>query len=327
MDGVLGNTLESSESDISAVVAQLKNLPNKYGYYVKDEPTIDDFSKINVINNFLKKFDSSALNFTCLLPSYGAYKWSDSAITYDEYVDAYIKYAKPQVLAMDYYLYTPSSTPNLNTYDLWKDLGYLRQKSSETGIPYWHVFQAVTNWETCGIENMTLEKYMVQMNAALAYGAKGVSYFTGTNAIVTENGEKSALYDSLSELNAKVSNIGNLLLDATSTEIYHPRLSSDESNGYNLSNVEESAYISNFNSLSSRNKNTICSVFEGADYDYIVITNKSVTDNANYNISLKNNVNVASFDAAANTIGDTTETNSISGTLAAGDIVVYVIAK
>ncbi len=321
------NHLAYRDSEIASLTAQFKNAQHAYGYYLQDEPSVTQFRDLRIVNSLLTKYDPSSLSLSCLLPSYSGYKWNGAGTSFDEYVDKFIDIAKPQILANDYYLYTTSSTPNLNTYDLWKDMGYLRKKSVETGLPYWHVFQGVTDFDYGTTANMTLAKYSVQMKAALAYGCKGAAYFTAVETFCDTNGNVSSFYNDLAGLNTQVQRIGNLIYNAQPIEIYHPRLDSSYTAEYFLSDVANSAIISGFSTVSSRNRNTVCSVFEDAGNYYLLILNKSVDSSASYNISLKKSSSVRAFNVGANAFETANSTSTVSGTVGAGDLAVYAIQK
>ena len=321
------NALDLRGGAISQLTAAYKNKAHAYGYHLADEPTIGQFSSINLVNDLIRKYDPSAAVFSCLYPSYGQYKWSGSTTSFATYINRFISIAKPQILGNDYYIYTESSTPDLNVYDIWRDMGYLRKNSIENNVPYWHVFQGITDYDYATTTGMTLAKYSVQMKSALAYGCKAAIYFTGVETFCDSNGNLSDLYSDLAGLNTQVQRIGNLIYNATSTEIYHPRLDSQYTSSYYLSDVSESALISSFNTSGSRNRNIICSVFEDSSNYYVLFVNKSVDSSANYYVSLKTARDIAEFNVADNTIGAANSSSTLSGTVGAGDISVYVLSK
>src|SRR5690606_5348201 len=90
---------------------------------------------------------------------------------------------------------------------------------------------------------MNLERIRAQMYGALAYGVKGLSYYTTRRALLTESHVKSSMYDDLTALNKSVRNLGDFLLDKTSQYIYHSGISANNQAAYFLDSLDASDLI------------------------------------------------------------------------------------
>lgn len=121
----------------------------------------------------------NALRFINLLPNYASASQL-GAPTYREYVRSFIEDVEPDVLCMDHYpLFdkSPQQYPTLNitTEGYHRNLAVLREESQRAGIPFWNFFNSMPF-----ATHLAASKGMIAWQAftSLAYGAKGVLYFT-----------------------------------------------------------------------------------------------------------------------------------------------------
>lgn len=311
------------EDKIKAFVDKVKSYEYLYGYYVWDEPLTNHFWKVRKTSQLLTKYDPSNMTLAVLLPSYGPYKWtsSDAEMRYNSHIGQYMSKVKPQILSTDFYPFSEyGQNINLKTSPLWKDMGYLRNISLSNKSEYWHVFQGIADYNTSAIGYINPARIKVQMNAALAYGASGVSYFMGSDIIVDNKGVKSQYYDELTQINKEVRNVGNLLMKATSSSIYHSAVSATYSTLNYLDSISSSTVISSLPSTA----NIIVGVFTAADNKiYLAVSNKDFTTSATGTITLKKNYNIATFNANTNAMGSLASANSIPMSIEPGGIKVY----
>lgn len=165
----------------------------------------------------------------------------------------------------DYYPFQFQSSIK-TTSDLWRDLGYLRKRAKETGIPHWHYFQAIN-----GSDSLTVEQIRVQMSAALAYGVKGLSYYNSWNSLTNTDGSPTANYEALKTINWQARRVGDLLYDKQNIAIHHTGLSAGYDSTYYLDPLSASPYIA------SAPDNLIIGVFSDGDNIYLAIANKDHT--------------------------------------------------
>lgn len=286
-----------SEQDFSEYVDKIKNLKNLYGFYIWDEPREGDYESIKHNQELVEKYAPGKATYVCLLPSYGPFYWeqeecSDNS-SFCEYIDSFCEVSKPGILSNDYYPFHDEDT-DLCIHDLWRDMGYLRLKSVEYDIPYWHVFQAVCDCTLHHYLFLTPERIEVQINCALAYGVKGVSYFFLHRIIVDDTGEKSEFYDQMSEINRKTINIGNELITAKSIAVYHGGISNDLTKKYYSDEIYCSKTIKNILDK------LIIGEFKSESGDILLaIANKDYKNKVSGKIGLKSDKMVSLFDCTS----------------------------
>ncbi len=267
---------EFTEETVRSVAAEMKDYAYLEGYYTWDEVRKNDLETCAALNGYFKEADPTRLAFSILLPSYGPYGWDDAwdpeKSTYAKYVKAYVETVDPDVIGFDYYPFQihGGDGANLLNCDIWKDMGLMRREAMRTGKPFWFYFQA---YDMGGGYTFTSEMRSVQMYAALAYGAKALSYYTTMEVVCDGAGNKKETFDEIRELNRRVHNLGDLLFDKSTEELYHFGIRKTNRTAYFLDDPEGSALISDAPSGS------IVGVFgDGTERKYVLVVNKSYTD-------------------------------------------------
>ena len=315
-----------TDATVKRDTVTLKQHPSLTGYYLWDEPTSDRFSTVSSVKSLFNTYDSGNLAFSCYLPSYGQYTWSGSPPAYKTYVDNYISTVNPPVISFDYYPFGDNhqGNPSLLTSDMWRDLGYARQKAISTGKPLWFFFQGIGTFAGGAnrVGNMTMPKISVQMYAGLAYGVKELSYYSTLGLMTDRNGAKLSMYNDLKTLDGRVNNLGNFLFDKTPQYIYQTNITDTQRSNFFLDNLASSTLIS------SAPNNLIISVFNDSitSNTYIMLVNKDYTSTVSGNVALKSSKAIQQYDKSndsVTTISGSSTTISIS--IAGGDAVLYIL--
>jgi hypothetical protein len=149
-------------------------------------------------------------------------------VTYDEYLARFINEINPDVLSMDHYpLFRPDQDGRENYC---RNLDYMRRYSQAVDIPFWNYFNC---FAFLTHTDPTESQIRWQVNASLAYGAKGIFYFyyyavdassflKGTG-IIDRLGRKTRHYDQAIRINFEVKNLGPTLMKLTNTGVYRVR--------------------------------------------------------------------------------------------------------
>lgn len=306
-----------TEASVLERINTLKNYKMVYGYYIWDEPLMEQLTSTKNIRNFIKKADSKRLGFSVMLPSYGPYKWADGS--YKRYVDRYLSVVDPEVVSFNYYPYHLESDNLLNN-DLWRDFGYIRQQALKLNKPLWFYFQGSKIHETDIL--MDVDRIRAQMHAALAYGVKGLSYYytsPGDGALLDNNYEKTSMYNELKELHKEIKNVGNLLYDKQSESLYQTTLPDKGKDIYYLDDFTQSEL---FNSAPD---DLVIGVFSGPA-KYVIVSNLKHNKKVKGEIELKKTMNVSWFDKTNNIqIPVSDGVNSLDIDLAEGECAVYIL--
>ena len=312
---------EIDEDTLTADVIRLRETYSHIiGFFVWDEPRIDEFEQVRHISQLVTKTDPAAATLCCLLPGYDSkYNWYtlDPQLHYTTYISSFIETARPSLLTMDYYPFQQYGLgTNMRDNGFWKDIGYLTSCAQHEGIPHWQWISGLHEWTEGRSDQMTMRHMKMQVNGSLVYGVKGIVIFNANQCIITNEMEKAEKYDDMVQLNKETINIGNLLFNAERTAIYH---SSNYTDPY-LDDVSESALIA---SIPQIGNGIIVGVFTKGENTYVVVVNKNHITRVFGTIELKNAHTVAVFDALENTMGAGVSSARIDYDLEAGGIQVF----
>jgi hypothetical protein len=223
------------------------NHPAYAGIAVKDEPSIHSFDQMGSVNQALNELtNGKKLMYTNLFPAYANQMqlgYSNKEVTstweqYEDYVSKYLEKVKPTVLAYDCYTIT---RPNY-TVDKVNDNGavgkYIKSLSlmssiqKEKNIPFW--VTVASHDHIASRDSIPIKQVQWVVNASLAFGAKGVQYYTYWNdgacksdmnfwadqstarsqGLVSVNGALSDNYYRIQKINKQIKLIDEVLLNA-----------------------------------------------------------------------------------------------------------------
>ncbi len=301
------------------------------GFFICDEPAHDPalYREIAAWSDRLRQLAPTKLMFSNLFPSYGKYTWGNTQngyrnTAYARYADEFFAATDPDVLSVDYYVFAFSTAceADLDRNSLWRDWGYFRRRSIETGKPFWCYIQSLGEFAAAKrIGNMTGERIAVQVNAAVAYGAKGISYYNSLCTLIDERAYKTELYEAIQAVNRGVATYGNILLDKTYDELYHTAVPEALNEPYFADDLKNSR---RFVSLPD---GALVSTFTGdAGEVYMMVVNRSYTRELSGTAVLKTAADVAviSPETGAETpVGSRTDTLDVS--LTKGGAALYVL--
>jgi len=207
-----------NEKKLKDVVQRWSNEKSLAGYYLKDEPKTTDFTHLAKINREFEKLDSNHWLYVNLFPDYAC----DAALgtnSYSAYVNSFIKIFKPKVLSFDYYCITTNGIRK----SYFKNLGIIREASLKNNIPFWAFTLATPHW---GYPKPTEGHIRFQLFSNLAYGAKGLQYFTYCNALnsiglIDEKGNRTETYEIAKKVNHEIHGLAPQLLKLKSTAVFH----------------------------------------------------------------------------------------------------------
>ncbi len=216
--------------DGSGPVEKLPDSPACWGYLLSDEPGAGGFPDLAKRAAEIRKVRPGRFGYINLLPNYAPASALGTK-TYDEYVAKFIETVKPEVLSMDHY---PLMRPEADTRaDYRANLETFRAHSLAAGIPFWNYFYSMPFNDRL---DPTEAQIRWQINASIAYGAKGVLYFcywtpgqgaAGSGefpkggAIITAEGRRTRHYDEARRINAELKNLGATLIKLTSTGTHY----------------------------------------------------------------------------------------------------------
>ncbi len=230
---------------LNEVIKDYSSHPALYGYFLMDEPNASHFPFLGKLVSYIKEKDPKHIAYINLFPDYATPEQLGTP-TYREHIQQFIKVVKPQILSYDYYTF-------LQGWDretFFENLRIVREESNKAGIPFMVIIQLLTHGP---YRDLSKGEIAWQVYNCLAYGAKGISYFTywtppddpvwhPRNGIITWEGERTAHYEEVKEVNKEVKILGNFLNNLKSIGAYHigviPRGGKPLPQGVPISNIE-----------------------------------------------------------------------------------------
>jgi hypothetical protein len=144
--------------------------PALRGYFVADEPVVDGFDDVAAMVAEIRAVDPSTLAYVNLLPDYIPPD-KLGAESYESYVDQFAEKAAPRLLSYDYYPFGEKKDRS----SFFNNLGIVRSVARRHQIPFMLIMLAMPHGP---YRDPTEAELAWQVFHALAFGARGISYFT-----------------------------------------------------------------------------------------------------------------------------------------------------
>lgn len=223
---------------LAAVVADYRDHPAFAGYTIKDEPSADLFPALQRLRDRLVEKDPGHEPFINLFPSYGSPTQLGFA-DFRAYVRHYLETVKPRVLSYDFYPLRERATVDA---DWFSDLAITREEARRVGIPLWVFMQSEGIKGNLRVPNRA--EVFWQATTALAYGARGIGWFTywtpapdqgvppteeqvpasaeqHYGGMLDTNGVRTLVYDHVRAANTFLHGAGKALLDWDNAFVAH----------------------------------------------------------------------------------------------------------
>ncbi len=215
---------EAALKKLDQVVRDYKDFPALLGYFIVDEPNAATFRNMAIIKKQISLHDSLHIVYANLLPDYANDKQLGTK-TYQEYVDKYIQVFQPQFLSYDYYPFL--NTGFRDTY--YQNMEVIREAALKAGVPFWAFTMSCQIYPPYPQPKESWIR--LQLYSDLAYGAKGLQYFTYAlphsnaedfrTAILDTKGKRTYLYNIAKRVNAEIHSLETIIEQLNSIEVYH----------------------------------------------------------------------------------------------------------
>jgi hypothetical protein len=205
---------------VKSTVATYGHYKALFGYMLKDEPRADQFDQLRDVTAEFLAQDPSHCTCINLFPIYASTEQLGTP-TYQDHLNRYLRIVRPAFLCYDHYTFLKDGR---DRHDFFENLEIAREASQEVETPCWIVILA--GWRE-HFRIPTEGEMRWQVYSSLAYGMKGIFYFTywpvsdDYVAIVDHNGRPGPLYAIVKQLNSEILQLGKTLLHLRSTAVYH----------------------------------------------------------------------------------------------------------
>ncbi|HEX6357430.1 hypothetical protein [Actinophytocola sp.] len=203
---------------VQQMLDEYRPFPAFAGFDVFDEPAPPKFPTVGAVTAAIRDLGPTLLPYSNLVPGNGS--------GYQAFVQSFLDTVRPPVLSFDRYPIL-SSGLDINYFDNW---AIIRRLGLAAGIPTWVYIQSV-KFSGRVIPNEAQLRW--QINMSLAYGAKGILYFTWwtpevargeefESAIIALDGQRTPLYDAARRVNLNwLRPIGRELKPLVSVSVTH----------------------------------------------------------------------------------------------------------
>lgn len=310
-----------SRKAISRRVAELANefgsearYPALAGLSLYDEPGTSLFGNLRYAKEQVARwFGTDELPYINVWPSYASRRYALEAKGYKAYLERYMNRRKypnavaPPVLSFDHY---PLLAGGGITQDFFYNHAVIRDFARKFNVPSWAFVQSMGfDGRRVGLAKRRRPdeaEIFWQINVALAYGMKGIQYFTYWtpqdnevefgDALIRRDGTRTPLYGHATRANAFLRKVGAVLLPLTSTGVAHageknPPRGAKRFGGNDL--IEATA-----------GDPTILGFFKGADARYMLVANRYPKKLARTRLTIRRTVRrLDEFDPSAGPAG------------------------
>ena len=207
---------------IESLVAEVGKHPAVYGYNLRDEPPAAWFPGLNKVASALREFAPGQWPYINLFPDY-AENWQLGATGYEEYLERFVATCKPKIISYDNYSLMDDGSLRPS---YWTNLEAVRRACKKHGLEFWNIVLAVAHFN---YREPTAADFRFQAFTTLAYGGRGLAYFTYfapqvgnyRGAPVDQFGYETPAWSYLQNVNLQVQKLGPTLLELSSDEVYH----------------------------------------------------------------------------------------------------------
>ncbi len=313
--------------------ALIKNKPKALGgILIKDEPSRSHFEQIATSRaTFEKLLGKNFLYHSNVFPDYateqqryGSGDIPEGGYSHEQYVDDYIRIYKPQILSFAYYPLFEAGIMQLGYFD---NMSVMRRKAAEAKIPFWFYVQTCSFSDNTRIPSEADLHWLV--NTALAYGSKGIQYFTYVvpisfpggeqfnGAMIDLQGNPTEVYGYAQTINKFITEVDEVLMCSLSKGLMKSGTSA-------CGDIPARDLLNSYGALSSVAGDSVlvgCFDYNGKDAYYVV--NNSVTDACTATLNFKKAVNGYVHNYSGKT--DISKQKSLNIELGAGEAALVVL--
>ena len=208
-------------SRVQAIAARSASHPATFGYHLLDEPKASLFPVIAKWTNAFHQAAPGKIAYTNLFPDYGGNLGADGP--FPRYLENFLTSTKSLAYSYDHYALMEDGKLRPQYFSNLEDA---RAVTLKTGVPFWHVVLGNAHFNYA---EPTPAGLRFQAYTSMAYGARGLGYFTFTyrergnyRATATDAyGRRTPTFDMLRDVNLQVHKLAPTLATLKSTATWH----------------------------------------------------------------------------------------------------------
>jgi hypothetical protein len=264
---------------VESLVMRVGKHPAVFGYYMIDEPGALSYPQLRTWVDTYRSFAPGALIYINLFGDHATPRQM-GVPTYAEYLESYIQIVRPGFLSYDHYAMLADGTIGPGYF---RNLEEIRAAALRSNLPFWNIALSTAHYNYADPSDAGLR---FQLYTTLAYGARGISYFTyytpniGNYRLgpIDQFGHKTATWDMLRNVNLQLHRIGPTYVKLRSVGVFHYP---DVPEG--CVSIETSRWIERVDG-----GNLLVGEFEGPDgQPFAMVVNKSLRQSAEVTVQFR----------------------------------------
>ena len=213
---------DQARRNISSLVNEVGRHPAVYGYYIKDEPNAAEFPGLAAVARAVRECAPGQMAYINLFPNYATQEQL-GAETYEEYVQEYVETVRPLVVSYDHYALMEGGGLRKSYF---ANLETIRRTATRAGLPFWNIVLSNCHFT---YREPDPAGFRFQAFTTLAYGGKGISWFTYLTpevgnyrlAPLDPYGNRTPTWSYLQSANLQVLQLAPTYNRLASTRVYH----------------------------------------------------------------------------------------------------------
>lgn len=279
--GVVDSKLDDAEiaRRVKAAVEGAGRSPAVLGYYLRDEPGAAMYPQLA---RWTAAFQAAAPSLWCYINLFPVYvsKEGMNVATYDEYVETFVASVRPKFISYDNYSLMDDGSLRDGYF---QNLEIVRAKALKYNLPFWNIVLSNAHFHYARPNDAT---FHFQAYTTLAYGARGISYFTyftpslGNYRLgpIDQFGNKTATWDALRRVNLQIHRLGPTYVKLKSVNVFHhpnvPTGSAGVSTSRHLTNISGGDFL-------------VGEFEDAAGRPYCLVVNKSLAKSCTADVKFK----------------------------------------
>ncbi len=262
--------------------------PAVFGYYVVDEPSARYAPNLGILAHAIKEAHPEAIPYVNLLPTYASAVSQLEAENYEAYLEAFAQALPPDYISYDHYALIADGSLRDGYF---QNIEAVRKVALDHGIPFWNIVLSNAHFFYA---KPTPAGLRFQAYTSLAYGARGISYFTYFTpqignyrlAPIDAFGNKTPTWYMLRDVNLELHQLAPIYIGLESINVFHmgtvPEGSQDESSAQLVREVEWTFHAE----TRPEQKGVLVGEFRDQEgTPYAMVVNTSLHDNLQFDVA------------------------------------------
>ncbi|MEF3309191.1 beta-galactosidase [Paenibacillus sp. GYB004] len=205
---------------VGEIAGEFAGHPAFGGNLFIDEPSVAQYEHLTALKAAYSEAVPHGLAYVNLFPTYASDE-QRGGVDHERYVELYMEQFRPDILSYDHYPFlTPRQGRELTiTKDYFANLQLIRQAALRHNVPFWLFIQTLAFNRSN--RDPSAAEIRWQVYTSLAFGAKGIQYFTYWtpdngretfgDAMIDRAGNRTRHYGEVQSVNREIAGLGGVL--------------------------------------------------------------------------------------------------------------------